>query len=113
MLESHDHVEGQAGMLLYGFKRASLAFHGGTLCVKVPFRRVSSLLKHTDGVLCLGCGGSCRSFERNFNQLIQSGQDPMLTAGQRVNAQWRQRDPADPLGFGDNLSDGISFLIGP
>ena len=52
-------------------------------------------------------------FKRNFTQLIQSGVDPLLTPGQTVRVQVRQRDPADPTGFGDNLSNGISFVISP
>ena len=51
--------------------------------------------------------------KRNFNNAIQGGNDPLLTAGQTVFAQWRQRDPADPAGFGDGLTDGIKFIIEP
>jgi hypothetical protein len=94
-------------------KKANLDFHGGKLCVKVPFHRLTTLIKATDGLACTGCAGNCRMFSRNFNQLIQSGSDPALTAGQQVNVQVRQRDPNDPLGFGDNLSDALSFVIGP
>ena len=71
-------------------------------------------IKSADGLPCSGCAQpTCRRFTRNFNQLIQAGVDPLLTVGQRVNAQYRQRDPADPLGFGDNLSNALSFVIGP
>ena len=52
-------------------------------------------------------------FKRNFNQLIQSGSNPALTCGATVFAQVRQRDTADPAGFGDNLSNGVRFVIGP
>ena len=112
-LFSDDHVEGEIGLYLYSFKKSSLAFHGGTLCVKAPFVRLTTLIKSTDGVLCSSCPGTCRMFKRNFNALIQSGTDPLLTPGARVNVQVRQRDPADPTGFGDNLSDAVSFVIGP
>ena len=99
-------------MLLYSLQKTDYFFHGGRLCVKSPFRRISSLIESTDGIPCTSCSGNCRMLKRNFNQIIQSGQDPMLTAGQRVNVQWHQRDPADPLGFGDALSNGLSFVIG-
>ena len=49
----------------------------------------------------------------NFNSRIQSDVDPQLTAGNVIQAQWLQRDPADPAGFGDGLSNGIQFTIGP
>jgi hypothetical protein len=52
-------------------------------------------------------------FRRNFNQLIQSGADPLLTVGARLHAQIRQMDPSNPLGFGDNRSNGLSFQIAP
>ena len=109
---SNDHVEAEPGNYLYSVGKASLNFHGGKLCVKAPFHRLTTLIKATDGVPCSGCAGNCRTFSRNFNQLIQSGSDPALTAGQQVFVQLRQRDPNDPLGFGDNLSDALSFVIG-
>ena len=52
-------------------------------------------------------------FKRNFNQLIQIGADPLLTPGKNVRVQVTQRDPGDPTGFGDNLSNGITFVMGP
>ena len=78
----------------------------------MPRASVTTLIKQVDGIPCSSCAGACRMFKRNFNKIIQSGVDPMLTPGQRVNVQWRQRDPSDPTGFGDNLSDGLSFVIG-
>ena len=38
------------------------------------------------------------------------GLDPLLTVGQRVRAQWYQRDPADPSGFGDSLTNGVNRI---
>jgi hypothetical protein len=52
-------------------------------------------------------------FKRNFNELIQSGTDPALSIGANVWVQVRQRDTADPTGFGDNLSNGVRFVICP
>jgi hypothetical protein len=96
-------------------EKARLGFHGGTLCVKSPLRRLSSTIGATDGLACIGCAGNCRMFKRNFNQLIQAGTDPMLTAGQTVYVQVRQHDPGNlgPTGFADNLSDALAFIIGP
>jgi hypothetical protein len=56
------------------------------------------------------CSGILKS---NLNNRIQSGVDPMLTAGAHVYAQWRQRDPNDPAGFGDSLTNGLTFAVQP
>ncbi len=113
-LLASNHVEGESAFLIYSFKKANLDFHGGKLCVKSPFVRIASLVKATDAQPCTGCvQPTCRMFKRNFNQFVQSGNDPMLTAGQTVFTQWRQRDQLDPLGFGDNLTDGARFTIAP
>jgi glucose/arabinose dehydrogenase len=102
-------VPGEAGFAIYGFAKANLSFHGGRLCVKVPFRRLlpAKLALPLDPPPCTGV------MKRNFNNLIQSGSDPLLTAGQTVHVQWRQRDGLDPSLFGDNLTDGLAFVIQP
>ncbi len=106
---AHEAVPGELGLLLYGFAKTSLPFHGGTLCIKSPFRRVlPAKLAKVGGVQ--PCAGVLK---RNFNTLIQNGSDPALTTGQIVRTQWRQRDPADPTGFGDTLTDALQFTIGP
>ncbi len=105
----NDMIPGEAGFLLYSFKKSNLNFHGGKLCVKAP---VSRLLppKVASGTGTPPCSGFLK---RNLNATIQSGSDPLLTPGQTVNVQWRQRDPADPAGFGDSLTDGLNFTINP
>jgi hypothetical protein len=108
---SNDHLEGQVGVYLYSFQKENLDFHGGKLCVKAPIQRLSTLIKTADGIACASCAGNCRMFKRNFNELIQSGSDPLLTPGQNVKVQAQQRDPLDP--FSDNLSNGIAFVIEP
>ncbi len=103
---ANDVVPGQAGFLIYAFKKANLNFHGGKLCVKAPFQRSIAKLPKSGGT---GCTAETLRF--NFNSRIQSGQDPLLTVGQAVRAQWFQRDPLDPSGFGDSLTNGVSFTI--
>ncbi len=98
----------EAGLMLYGFGRSNLAFHGGTLCVKAPRVRLPPKFPLNYGLP--PCAGLLR---RNFNKTIQSAADPMLTVGQRTYVQFRQRDPADPTGFGDSLTDGVMFTIRP
>ncbi len=103
----HNFAQGEHGLLVYGTNgRGNLDFHGGKLCVKAPFQRwlpvkQASLIGVT---LCSG------TLSRNFNARIRSGTDPVLTAGQVVQAQWVARDPGDP--FGDALADGLEFTIG-
>ncbi len=106
----NDFLPNEAGYLLYSVNgKANLNFHGGKLCVKTPFARFlpPKTAKNTGGAPCTGI------LRRNFNARIQSGSDPSLSVGQRVNAQFFQRDPADTFGFGDALSDGIQFVIEP
>ncbi len=98
----------QFGFLLYGFKKANLNFHGGKLCVKGPVR---VLPPKTPKAVPWGCTGA--QFSKNFNKTIAAKSDPLLTAGQRVFVQYYQRDPGNPLGFNDSLTDGMSFLIAP
>ncbi len=105
---ANDVVPNESGFIIYAFKKANLNFHGGKLCVKSPFVRTPAKTPKNPGG---GCSGWV--LRRNFNATIQSGLDPSLTAGRVVTAQWRQRDPADPAGFGDALTDGLRFTILP
>ena len=109
-ITGNDFIPSEAGFLLYSVVgKANLNFHGGKLCIKSPFARFLPVkfAKNTGAPPCTG------ALTRNFNARIQSGGDPSLSVGQRVNAQFLQRDPADTFGFGDALSDGIQFVIEP
>ncbi len=106
---ANDVVDGEAGFPVYGTARANLNFHGGKLCVKAPFRRLlpAKLAIAQGPPPCSGV------MKRNFNNHIQFGGDPLLTAGHTVTIQWRQRDFNDPTGFGDNLTNALEFTICP
>ncbi len=108
VVRARDVVPGQAGFLLYGFKKANLAFHGGQLCVKLPFNRTSVKSAKADPGSCSGS-----KLVQDFNKRIQGTTDPQLSVGQTVYAQWFQRDPADPAGFGDGLTNAVRFTICP
>jgi hypothetical protein len=107
VIRANDVLPSQEGALIYGTKAGNLDFHGGKLCVKLPFMRLLPP-KQPDPFGAPSCEGT---LWQDFNRRIQSGLDPVLTAGQRIHAQWRQRDPADP--FGDGLTDAIEFTICP
>ena len=107
-IQGNDMVPGQFGFLIYGYKKANLNYHGGKLCVKGPIRVLPP--KAPKGVPW-GCTKA--QLSKNFNKTIASLSDPLLTAGQRVYAQFYQRDPGNPLGFNDSLTDGLSFVINP
>ena len=109
-LVSRDLIAGQIGFYLYNTHgKADLNFHGGKLCVKLPFERWLPIKKApSKGVL--PCDGE---LSLNFNTRIQSGADPLLSIGARVNAQLMSRDPLDPAGFGDSMTDAVVFLICP
>jgi hypothetical protein len=107
---ANDVVENQIGFLLYTINgKSNLDFHGGKLCVKTPFTRLLPA-KSSGNTAAAPCKGE---LSVNFNNRIQSGSDPDLTVGQRVHAQWRQRDPFLGDGFNDGLSNGIQFVIAP
>ena len=86
-----DVLPAEPGVLLYAHKKSSLGFHGGRLCIKVPFRRTAA---KTPKAHLPSCNQVALRFD--FNQRIRNGLDPLLTTGQRVFAQWYQRDPSDP-----------------
>ncbi len=96
------------GVLMYGYAKSDLRFHGGTLCVKSPRTLFPPSIAED-----IGTGACTGVVNVDFNRHIQSGIDPLLTLNQTVYAQWRFRDPWDPAGHGDALSDGLSFSIGP
>jgi hypothetical protein len=110
LIECHNMSDIEFGFFLYSTAgKAALDFHGGKLCIKTPFQRLLPP-KAPKSLNPPPCAGVLRW---NFNSRIQSGVDPELTTGQKVWAQWRQRDPLDPTGFGDALSNGVQFTICP
>jgi hypothetical protein len=77
--------------------------------VKAPFARLSPTQTSS-------AAGSppCRGIlTRDFQKHIRGGNDPLLTAGARVFAQLVQRDPGDPAGFGDSLTNALRFVVAP
>ncbi len=109
LVRADDLLASEAAFVLYSFSKANLNFHGGKLCVKAPVKRwlPPVIAKSTGSPPCSGVA------KRDFNARVQSGVDPSLTAGQIVGVQWRQRDPQDPAGFGDSLTDAVLFTICP
>jgi hypothetical protein len=108
-IRAGDVLPGEIGFLLYGSKTSNLSFHGGKLCIKAQITR----LLPPQSAKAIGTPPCSGLIKRDFNQRIQSGVDPQLTAGRRVVAQWSLRDPADPAGFGDSLTDAVRFEICP
>jgi subtilisin family serine protease len=105
----NDMVPNEAAFMIYSGGKANLNFHGGKLCLKAPLNRVlPPKAASTSGTP--PCSGT---FLRNFNNVIQNGSDPTLTVGRNIKVQMYQRDPADPAGFGDSLTDAVSFTILP
>ncbi len=48
-----------------------------------------------------------------FGASLEPSRMPVDDAGALVHTQWRQRDPADPAGFEDGLSEGLRFVLAP
>ncbi len=111
-IQANDVMQDEFGILIYGLNgRSNLNFHNAKLCVKTPFTRVLPP-KNSGSSGTMGSGFCLGELRRNFNATIQSGNDPLLTTGQQVNAQWFYRDPGVDS-FNDGLSDGIEFFINP
>ncbi len=91
------------GLLFYGFEPANQPLFSGRLCVDAPQTRTDV---QNSGPGLLPCEGS---FTYDFNARIQSGIDPLLTAGTSVYSQYWFRD----TGGGAGLSNGYQFVIGP
>jgi hypothetical protein len=96
-------VGNMGGVLMYSGSSASTPFHGGILCVATPLKRVAP---QNSG----GTSGACNgALSMDFNALIRSGADPMLTAGSDVYAQYYFRDANATAG----LTNAVSFTIAP
>jgi choice-of-anchor B domain-containing protein len=108
-ITSVQQLNNKAGVLFYGFGTTVEPFQGGTLCVKSPLTRTAVQLSGGNPPPD-DCSGS---YGVDFNALIQSGLDPALVAGAKVDTQYWSRDPADPTGFTTALSNALDFSIQP
>jgi hypothetical protein len=100
-------INNRFGLLFFGLTgRAAFPFQGGTLCVLPPTRRTLTQLSggSPTGTNCTG------AFTLDFNAVIQSGLEPGLSPGVRVNSQYWYRDPQSASSTG--LTDAIEFGIG-
>lgn len=108
---STDHViNSKSGLLFYGHQAFGLPFQGGVLCVQPAIVRTQVQNSGGTPPPARDCSGT---LSYDFNALIQSGQDPSLTAFSDVYAQFWYRDPDDFTGFGTGLSNALRFTIVP
>ena len=102
----------KSGLLFYGLRGSALVpFQGGWLCVRPPLRRTPA--QSSGGALPPPSRDCTGAFSLDFNAWIASGADPALVAGQEVWAQYWSRDPGFPPPGGSNLTDALTFAIGP
>jgi len=95
--------------LVYGVSGPNAApFHGGTLCVRSPLRRLA--LRQSSGSSSTGCAGTTSD---DFNAVIAAGLDPALAAGQHAWCQYIGRDDAGLPGFAYTTSDAVELVIEP
>jgi len=96
------------GLLFYGLGRREIPFQGGKLCIASPLYRTG--VQNSGGALPDNCSGN---YSFNMNALIQGGNNPVLTVGSSVYAQFWFRDP--PLGPPNpiGLSNALTFHIAP
>jgi hypothetical protein len=112
VLSAHGLPPNKLGRLLYSAAPAAIPFQGGTLCLANPLHRTDPTHSTSNGLPppLDQCSGVL-SFD--FNARIQSGIDSELVIGRHVYAQFRYRDPHDPLGFGVGWTNAIRFVIQP
>jgi hypothetical protein len=112
-IQGRDVNDGGSGLVIYGYSKANLNFHGGKLCVKTPTRTAGKAAKSKVPEVCIGPAMIGR-LTTNFNNRIQGAFDPLLTAGNKVFAQWQVRDSSNTIGgFGDSATNGLRFTILP
>jgi hypothetical protein len=99
-------VPQRIGLLFYGFAPRAQPFQGGLHCVVPPTPRTTAQSSGPGAP----CGGS---FSFDMNAYIQSALDQRLVPGTLVCAQYWYRDPGEPSGFANGLSDAIQFWIAP
>ncbi len=96
------------GILFYGYGAGSIPFQAGTLCISPPVLRTAAQNSGGNPGTGTDCSGQ---YSFDFSAYVLSGTDPVLVAGQQVNAQFWGRDPADPNGFGSSLSNAVQFVL--
>ena len=101
-------LNNKPGLVFYGTSGPLAApFQGGFLCVRPPNRR-TAVQDSGGNPPPDDCSGS---YAFDFNAWIATGQDPSLTAGSEVWAQYFSRDPQSPSGTG--LTDALTFRVCP
>jgi hypothetical protein len=102
-----DVMPNQLGLLLYGTSgRGNIPFHNAKLCIRAPHRRHLPMIDSGS----TGTGPCPGVLRLDFNLHIQSGIDPALIPGTRVNAQWIYSDPGIDM-FDDGLTNALEFDI--
>jgi hypothetical protein len=101
-------INNKTGLLFYSTTGAAAApFLGGFLYCKAPTMRTP-----TRNSFGSASGSDCSGhFSIDFDAWIHGGSDPALVFGRSVWAQWWSRDPG--AASTTNLSDAITFVIGP
>jgi hypothetical protein len=87
-------------------------FHGGHLCMKstkaAPIKRIAPPVNNGgQGTVCNG------TLTYDFNVRICGATDPAITAGSQINLQAWGRDPSGGGATGDQLSNGLQFVVCP
>ncbi len=95
------------GILIYGTTGpAAVPFQGGFVCMAPPVHR-------TPGQSTGGSAACSGTLALDFNALIQSGGNPALVAGAKVQTQFWSRDTGFAPPNASNLTDALEFVIQP
>jgi hypothetical protein len=109
VIEAHGVLNQKNGLLFYGLTGpAAIPFLGGTMCAKLPVRRMPVQKAGGAPPPTLDCSGT---YTVDFDAWFASGIDPALTFGKVVDAQFWTRDVQSSNGVG--LTDAIQFFVTP
>ncbi len=102
-IEARSVIDNRPGLLFYSTNgKAAIPFQGALLCITPPVRR-------TWVQDSAGTPPCCGFYDIDFNQYMATGEDPSLTTGVTVQAQYWSRDPA--ASYGTSLTDALEFTI--
>lgn len=107
LITASDELNNKSGLLFYGSAALGAPFQGGTLCVAPPIKRTA--VQNSGGT---GSGADCTgTYSFDFVAFALGGQDPNLTPGTTVYAQYWGRDPGYAPPDNTSLTNALTFTL--
>jgi hypothetical protein len=101
----------KAGLLFYGTNGAqNVPFQGGSLCIKPPIKRTTSVNSGGTPPPSSDCTGV---YALDMNAFAASQGGAISQPGSVVQVQWWGRDPGFPAPNNTALSEGLQYTVCP